>query len=212
MKTDLKIRTNEEWLSALRARSPQALEDLRAALVRGLRAALASRVDRGLDELAEDFAQEALLKILDNLDSFRGESRLTTWAQKIAIHIALSELRRRRWKDVSLQTFTQGRDGEELSPAFIADPGPQPDRVAAQRDLLRSVENILFEELTERQRAAMLAVLQDGLPLHEVAERMGTNTNALYKLLHDARKRMRERLEQQTGLSAGELLALFEAA
>jgi RNA polymerase sigma-70 factor (ECF subfamily) len=211
MKAGLKDRTNEEWLKELRNSSAEALEELRTILVRGLRAALNSRVNGEVEALAEDFAQEALLKILKSLETFRGESRFTTWAQKIAIHIALSELRRRRWRDVPLQNFTQNSDGEELTPAIITDPEPQPDRVAAQRELLRSVEDILFEELTDRQRTAMLAVLQEGLPLHEVAERMGTKTNALYKLLHDARQRMRERLEEKTGLSAQELMAMFEA-
>src|SRR3990172_8106160 len=127
MKTGLKTRSNEEWLQALGAVSPEALEDLRAVLLRGLRAALANRVNSDVDALAEDFTQEALLKILKSLHTFRGESRFTTWAQKIAIHIALSELRRRRWQDVPLQTFTENADGEELTPAVLTDPQPQPD-------------------------------------------------------------------------------------
>jgi RNA polymerase sigma-70 factor (ECF subfamily) len=212
MKTNVALRTNEDWLQALRPQpSPEALEELRAILLRGLRASLAGRLDGDVDALSEDFAQEALLKILNSLDTFRGESRFTTWAQKIAIHIALSELRRRRWKDIPLQIFTETADGEELTPALLADPQPQPDRVAAQNELLKAVQSLLFEELTDRQRTAMLAILQDGLPLREVAERMKTNPNALYKLLHDARQRLKQRLEEKTGLSAQELLALFES-
>jgi RNA polymerase sigma-70 factor (ECF subfamily) len=211
MKANVALRTNEDWLQALRpVPSPEALEELRAILLRGLRAALAGRLDGDVDALSEDFVQDALIKILDSLDTFRGESRFTTWAQKIAIHVALSELRRRRWKDIPLQNFTQSADGEELTPALLTDPQPQPDQVAAQNELLRAVNSLLFEELTERQRTAMLAILQDGLPLREVAERMGTNPNALYKLLHDARQRLKQRLEEKTGLSAQELLAMFE--
>jgi RNA polymerase sigma-70 factor (ECF subfamily) len=211
MQADIKQRTNEEWLTALRSpASEEALEDLRASLVRGLRAVLSSRVDRDAEPLAEDFAQEALLKIIKSLDTFRGESRFTTWAQKIAVHIALSELRRRRWKDVPLQAFTENADGEEFTPALLTDSQPQPDKLAAQHELLVTVRGLLFEELTDRQRTAMLAILQDGLPLREVAERMDTNPNALYKLLHDARQRMKQRLEEKTGLSAQELLATFE--
>ena len=211
MKASVALRTNENWLDALRpVPEPEALEELRSILMRGLRASLAGRVDGDVEALSEDFAQEALLKILNSLGTFRGESRFTTWAQKIAIHIALSELRRRRWKDIPLQTFTENADGEELTPAVLTDPQPQPDRIAAQKELLRTVELLVFEELTDRQRTAMLAILQDGIPLQEVAERMDTNPNALYKLLHDARQRLKRRLEETTGLSAQELLATFE--
>jgi RNA polymerase sigma-70 factor (ECF subfamily) len=212
MKANVALRTNEDWLNALRPISePEALEELRAILVRGLRASLAGRVDGDVEALSEDFVQEALLKILDSLGTFRGESRFTTWAQKIAIHIALSELRRRRWKDVPLQNYTESAEGEELTPALLTDSQPQPDRVADQSEMLRTVEALIFEELSERQRTAMLAILQDGLPLQVVAQRMDTNPNALYKLLHDARQRLRQRLEEKTGLSAQELLATFEA-
>ena len=212
MKANVALRTNEDWLQALRPQpSPEALEELRAILLRGLRASLAGRVDGDVDALSEDFAQEALLKILNSLETFRGESRFTTWAQKIAIHIALSELRRRRWKDVPLRSFTQTADGEELTPILLTDPQPQPDRVADQNELLRTVQSLIFEELSERQRTAMLAILQDGLPLQEVAERMHTNPNALYKLLHDARQRLKQRLAEKTGLSAQDLLATFES-
>jgi RNA polymerase sigma-70 factor (ECF subfamily) len=212
MKANVALRTNEDWLNALRPiPEPEALEELRAILVRGLRASLAGRVDGDVEALSEDFVQEALLKILDSLGTFRGESRFTTWAQKIAIHIALSELRRRRWKDVPLQNYTESAEGEELTPALLTDSQPQPDRVADQSEMLRTVEALIFEELSERQRTAMLAILQDGLPLQVVAQRMDTNPNALYKLLHDARQRLRQRLEEKTGLSAQELLATFEA-
>ena len=105
-------RTNQEWLDALRGPGrDEALADLRAFLVRGLGYALAGRpgVD---DSLLEDFAQEALLKILAGLDSFRGESRFTTWAQKIAVRVALTELRPHRWRDVSLDEMTRSPDAD----------------------------------------------------------------------------------------------------
>lgn len=209
----VKTRTNQDWVQALREpASPEALEDLRAILMRGLRAALVGRVDGDVDALAEDFAQEALLKILANLETFRGESRFTTWAQRIAIHIAFSELRRRRWKDIPLQTFTQSRDGSEFTPELLSSPNSSPEAQATRRDLLRNVENLIFDELTEKQRTALVSIVQDGFPLPLVAERMGTNPNALYKLLHDARRKLKQRLEEKTGLSAQELLSLFEEA
>jgi RNA polymerase sigma-70 factor, ECF subfamily len=90
-------RTNEQWLTELRGpERDRALADLRVVLVRGLKVALRGRVRQGLEEAAEDFAQEALIKILAGLDTFRGESRFTTWAQKIAVLTASTELRRRR--------------------------------------------------------------------------------------------------------------------
>ena len=187
-----------------------ALEELRSILLRGLRAALSGRVDGDVDTLAEDFAQEAMLKILANLETFRGESRFTTWAQRIAIHIAFSELRRRRWKDIPLQTFSQSQGGDDFTPALLTSPGASPEEETTRRDLMRQVEKLIFEELTDKQRDALLAVVQDQFPLPVVAERMETNPNALYKLLHDARQKLKQRLEEKTGLSAQELLALFE--
>lgn len=207
---NLNIRSNQDWLRDLQASSPEALEELRASLLRGLRAALAGRVQGDLDAISEDFAQEALLKVLSSLDSFRGESRFLTWAQKIAIHVALSDLRRKRWRDVSLQSFTETPEGEEYTPLLLTDPAASPETQAARRDLLRSVEQLIFEELTERQRTALLSILQDGIPLRVVAERLDTNPNALYKLLHDARQRLKQRLEEKADFSAQEALALFE--
>ena len=204
-------RSNEVWLEALRDPiDNEALEDLRSTLLRGLRAALSSRVEGDLEALTEDFTQDALLKILDSLESFRGESRFTTWAQKIAIHVAFSELRRRRWKDISLQTLIETPDGDEYTPAILTDPGISPEREATQHDVMQIVEDLIYDELTERQRTAMLAMVQSNMPISEIAEKMDTNANALYKLLHDARKRLQERLEEKAGLSAQEVMALFE--
>ncbi|MEX1071064.1 MAG: sigma-70 family RNA polymerase sigma factor [Anaerolineales bacterium] len=210
--TNLQLRTNEDWLRDLgEAPSAGALEDLRAILLRGLRATLNGRVDGNVDSISEDFVQEALLKILNSLDTFRGESRFTTWAQKIAIHVALSELRRRRWKDVSLQDYSQTSEGDEFTPSVLTDSRPQPDDEAARQDVLQIVRDLIFAELTERQRQAMLSIVQDGVPLSELAERMDTNPNALYKLLHDARQRLKQRLEEKAGMTAQEVLALFES-
>ncbi|HET7480387.1 MAG TPA: sigma factor, partial [Rubrobacteraceae bacterium] len=94
-------RGNEQWLAELRGpERDRAIADLRVLLLRGLRAALHGRTS-GIDPSMEDFAQEALIKILDNLDSFRGECRFTVWAQKIAVRTAFAEIRHSRWRDVS---------------------------------------------------------------------------------------------------------------
>jgi RNA polymerase sigma-70 factor (ECF subfamily) len=205
-------RTNEEWVEALSEPvSNEALEDLRSTLLRGLRAALSSRVDGDIDALTEDFTQDALLKVLKSIDSFRGESRFTTWAQKIAIHVAFSELRRRRWKDISLQNLIETPDGEEYTPAILTDPHISPEKEATQSNIMKIVEDLIDEELTERQRTAMLAMIQGEMPISEIASRMDTNANALYKLMHDARKRLQAKLEEKAGLNASEVLALFSS-
>jgi RNA polymerase sigma-70 factor (ECF subfamily) len=202
-------RTNQEWLTALRGpEREQALADLRSLLVRGLRYALADRLNVTEADL-EDFAQEALLKIMAGLDSFRGESRFTTWAHKIAVRVAFTELRRQRWKDVSLQDLVARYDEGDFTPAALTDPAPSPDKRAIQQMLLATVQRLIAEELTDRQRQAMTAVMLGGMPLEEVARRMGTNRNALYKLLHDARQRLKKRM-LAAGLSPQDVLAAFE--
>ena len=204
-------RTNEEWVEALSDPvSEDALTDLRNTLLRGLRASLSNRVKTDLDAITEDFAQEALIKILKSVDTFRGESRFTTWAQKIAIHVAFTELRRRRWKDISLQDIVETPEGDEYTPAILTDPSTSPELETTQHDIMAIVAQLIETELTERQRTAMMAVLQGGMPMEEVALRLGTNRNALYKLIHDARRRLQLKLKEKAGLTAQEIMALFE--
>lgn len=203
----MRERTNEEWLAALRGpERDEALADLRAFLVRGLRYALANRSDVD-DQLREDFAQDALLKILDHLDSFRGESRLTTWAQKIAVNVAFTELRRRRWQDTSLDDLTEGMS-LDFVPDILIDRSAGPDKQAVQRQFLHTLRRLITTELTDKQRQAMIAVRIQGMPLEEVARRMGTNRNAMYKLLHDARQRLKSKMEEE-GLTPKDVLAAF---
>lgn len=204
-------RTNAEWLEQLNdPKDDQALADLRKILLRGLRASLSNRINTDLDAITEDFVQDALLKILKSLDTFRGESRFTTWAQKIAIHVAYTELRRRRWKDISLQDITETAEGEVFAPAFLTDPSTTPEREASQNDMLQVVYDLIDTELTDRQRTAIVSILQGGMPIDQVARKMNTNRNALYKLIHDARKRLQQALMDTTGFSAQEVLAMFE--
>jgi RNA polymerase sigma-70 factor (ECF subfamily) len=199
-------RTNEQWLTELRGpERDRALADLRVVLVRGLKVALAGRVRQGLNEAAEDFAQEALIKILAGLDTFRGESRFTTWAQKIAVLTASTELRRKRWRDVSLQEVLDRYGTNSGESDRLADEQPTPERLTMRSTILTTVRRIVDEELTERQREAIVAVMFEGMPLEEAARRMGTNRNALYKLMHDARKRLKKRMEAE-GLSAPDVL------
>jgi RNA polymerase sigma-70 factor, ECF subfamily len=199
----MKERSNDEWLAALRGPGrDEALTDLRVVLVQGLKGALPRGT--GVESSVEDFAQEALIKILGNLDSFRGESRFTVWAQKICVRTAFAEMRRSRWRDISLDEAI-ARRGESESASN--DPLDDPEQVATQRTIMVEFRRFVDEELTDRQRMALLAAL-GGMPLETIADRMGTNRNALYKLLHDARKRLKRRMEAEM-LSPQEVLSAF---
>ncbi len=202
----MKERTNQQWLAELRGTNPdEALADLYDLLVRGLRAAFGS-YGGGVEANFGDFAQEALIRITGNLDSFRGESRFTTWAQKIAMNVALTELKRSRWRDVSLQDLFARREASDRGPA---DTQLTPEQLAFQNTVVGELRRMVDEELTDRQREAVVAVTLEGMPILEVARRMGTNQNALYKLLHDARRKLKRQMEA-AGFSPQEVLAAFE--
>ena len=202
-------RTNEQWTSALCGPGrDEAIGDLRVLLVRGLRSALSRQ--RGVSDAAiEDFAQEALMKILDNLDSFRGESRFTTWSQKIAVRVAFTELRRKEWRNVSLQDITGPYNTGNPGPREFPDSRSNPERAASRRIVFETVERLIQEELTQRQRDAIVAVMLNGMPLEEAARRLDTNRNALYKLLHDARRKLKKCLISE-GLTPQDVLAVFD--
>jgi len=199
-------RSNEQWLAELRGpERDRALADLRAVLVRGLRVALARRVRQGFNEAAEDFAQEAMIKIMANLDTFRGESQFTTWAQKIAVRTASTELRRKRWRDVSLQEVLDRYGTHSGESDRLADEQPTPEQLTMRSTMVATVRRFVDDELTDKQREAIVAVMFEGMPQEEAARRMGTNRNALYKLMHDARRRLKKRMEAE-GLSAQDVL------
>lgn len=207
------MRDNDTWLLDLRtggARREAALVDLRAVLVRALPQGMSrwlSPDNPEFEPFIEDTAQETLLRVLNGLDSFEGRSQFTTWVYKISVRVALNELRRRRWRDVSLEGLMED-EADDSAPRQFASSDPGPERVAERADILRRVQQIMTEELTERQRAAMQAINMQGVPMEVVARRMGTNRNALYKLLHDARLRLKHRLERE-GLPPRELLEMF---
>jgi RNA polymerase sigma-70 factor (ECF subfamily) len=203
-------RTNTEWLSALRrqdAEREDALADLRALILAGLPHALAgwlSPTDEQFDALAEDVAQETLLRVLDNLHSFEQRSHFITWVYKIAVRVALTELRRRRWRDVSLDALS-----EERSEARMVTDAPTLVRLAEQNAMLNAIQRMMAEELTEKQRTALSAVVIHEMPFEEAARRMNTTRNALYKLLHDARLRLKRRLTRE-GLTPADVMSMFE--
>ncbi|MCL5611154.1 MAG: RNA polymerase sigma factor [Chloroflexi bacterium] len=207
-------RSNESWLSDLRADGvvrEEALTDLREIVAHGLPYALSRWLspDSALfAPLVDEVTQETLLRVLDQLDTFEGRSMFTTWVHKIAVRIALTELRRKRWQDSSLDEIV---DNEELPvPArIIADRQPGPAETVEQADMMARVRRILEQELTPKQREALMLLSIQDVPLEEAAKRMKTNRNALYKLLHDARLRLKRRLTNE-GLTAQEVLSAFE--
>ncbi|GAB4459946.1 MAG: sigma-70 family RNA polymerase sigma factor [Anaerolineales bacterium] len=209
-------RTNEEWLADLRAggdRQAQALEDLRAIILRGLPYAIAGRLDPNSPEseaLTEEVVQETLVRVLEYLDTFEGRSQFTTWAHKIAVRAALTELRRARWREVPLPEMQMNEEGGDASYRELPDGQASPEEQVSQAEMMKRVNRIIMEELTEKQRQALMAVME-GFPLEEAARRLGTNRNALYKMMHDARLRLKKRLEKE-GLTPQEVLSVFEGS
>jgi RNA polymerase sigma-70 factor (ECF subfamily) len=210
----MRTRSNEEWIDALRQAGPEqdaALFDLRAIILSGLPYALSKYLasdNPNFGPLAENTAQETLLRVLDKLETFEGRSQFTTWVHKIAIRIALTELRRKRWENVSLEGLME--DEERYTPtSFLADSKPGPEAIVEGNDLIMRIQRIMKEELTDKQRQAMMAISVKGMPIEEVARRMGTNRNALYKLMHDGRLRLKKRLARE-GLTPEDILSVFE--
>ena len=207
-------RTNDMWIADLRARTSArdaALADLRGIIQHGLPYALSRWVspdDPLFAPLVEEVTQDTLIRVMEQLDSFEGRSMFTTWVQKIAVRIALTELRRKRWHDSSLDELLEA-DGAPAQSSLVADHAPGPDAISEQRDMLARVRRILEQELTPRQREALVLLGIQQIPLEEAAKRLKTNRNALYKLLHDARLRLKRRLKTE-GLTAQEVLASFE--
>ena len=207
-------RTNEAWLSDLRANGEtrsMALEDLRAVIQKGLPYALSRWLSPDLPQfnsLVDEVTQETLLRVLDQLDTFEGRSQFTTWVHKIAVRIALTELRRKRWRDSSLDELTENEDVPP-PPGLLADSQASPETSAERVDMLARVSRIIEEELTDRQRQALILLGVQDMPIEDAARKLKTNRNALYKLLHDARLRLRTRLASEE-IAPHEVLALFE--
>ncbi len=199
-------RGNEHWVRAMAMDGPEgdaARRELRTVLVGGLRRVLASR---GVgDDVCEDFALVALVRVRERLGTFRGDSRFTTWALSVATRLAFDELRHKRWKDVSFEALTQDASGPVT---FEPRAEASQEQGLARERVLGVLAEVLERGLTDKQRAVLAAELQ-GMPQAEIAAQLGMNRNALYKLAHDARKRVRAKLEE-AGLSAADVLPVFE--
>lgn len=187
--TDIEVQS--EWVTRLQDTATQAaaLTELRAVLVRGLQRAF--RGKGGGDAFCEDVAQETLIRVLDKLDQFAGRSRFTTWAMSIAVRIGTSQFRRKMFKDVSINSV----DSDQNLNFQFADASTVPaDSVHYRRSLLEELRRLIAEQLTAKQRQATEAIL-NGMPIEEIAERTNSNRNAIYKLIHDARVRLKAGLE-----------------
>jgi RNA polymerase sigma-70 factor (ECF subfamily) len=187
----------EPLLDALRQTGPvrdAALAELRALLLRGAhhelrrRAETLARLSPGeLDDLAHQAADDAMAAILAKLDSFRGESRFTTWAYKFVLLEAGVKARRRAWhgREVTL---------EDESGRRIADTAPSAQQTVENADLLRAIVAAIGSTRTPHQREVFSALALNGVPIDVLAERLNTNRGALYKTLHDARRKLRATL------------------
>lgn len=211
------MRTNPEWLTDLTSTGTThdaALNELRAFILRGLMGYLHTRSDlarldvRELEHLAQDAVQEALIKVQAKLDTFAGKSKFTTWATRIAINHLISELRRQHWQNLSLQQVVEG--GTTLEDVMAIDVGhPSNPAVSAERQLVwQKIQSVLTNTLTNRQREALVATQLNGVPMQEAAKMLGTNVNNLYKLLHDARLKLKKALLSED-LAPEYILELF---
>jgi RNA polymerase sigma-70 factor, ECF subfamily len=199
---------SREWLRGLRAEGPvkeDAVARLHALLLRAARFEVSRRRPtlphlRGddLDDIANQAADDALMSVLRRLDDFRGASRFTTWVYKFALLEAAVKLRKRAW---------QGREVplEPESWSLFAGGGLEPDEELEQSELLTTLQRAVAEVLTPHQRSVLVALALNGVPIDVLAERLGSTRGALYKTLHDARRKLRRHLDD-SGLPLESLL------
>ena len=189
---------SRNWLDSLRAEGhvrEEAVAELHALLLRAARfevgrrrAAMPHWDGDDLDDLAHQSADDALVAVLAKLDDFRGHSRFTTWAYKFALLEASVKLRRRPWQGRELPL-------EYESWPQLADRGASAEAGAEQGELLGAVRDAIESELTPHQREVLVAVALNEVPIDVLAERLGSTRGALYKTIHDARRKLRDTLE-----------------
>ena len=149
-----------------------------------------------LDDLAHQAANDAMVSLLGKLDSFRGESRFTTWAYRFVALEVSNKLGRHFWRRPSVSLDVE--DWERLPARFAADPLVQ----TQQRELVAAVQRAVDEALTEHQRHFFVAVVVDGVPIEAMASRSGSNRGAIYKTVFDARRKIRAYLTASGHLEA----------
>jgi RNA polymerase sigma-70 factor (ECF subfamily) len=139
------------------------------------------------DDLAHQSADDALVAVLGKLDDFRGDSRFTTWAYKFALFEAGVKVRRRAWQGREVQL-----EPESWALIAHADSTPQEDLETAE--LLAGLQDAIARDLSPHQRQVLVAVTIDDVPIDVLAERLQTTRGALYKTIHDARRKFRSGL------------------
>jgi RNA polymerase sigma-70 factor (ECF subfamily) len=186
---------SETWVASLSAPAgpvrDAAVARLHALLLRGARFELRRRgAHSDLDDLAIQAADDALVAILAKLHAYRGQSRFTTWAYKFALLEAAVKARRRAW---------QGREValDDAGWSVLAETGDGPGADAETAELLRAVQDAIATVLTPHQRAVLVAITLQDVPIDVLAERLATTRGALYKTLHDARRKLRAQLALQ---------------
>jgi RNA polymerase sigma-70 factor, ECF subfamily len=174
-----------------------AIERLHTLLLRGARFEVARRRpslphlrDDEFEEIALEAADDAAVSVLRRLEEFRGESRFTTWAYKFALLEAAVKLRKRAWQGREIPLEPEEWTG-------LSAGGPSPDATAEQRELLARLQHAIRTSLTPHQRQILVAVALNGVPIDVMADRLNTSRGALYKTLHDARRKLREHLEEE---------------
>lgn len=216
-----RTRTNEEWLHDLRDNGmvqEQAIADLQNILLRTVLylfnrniSDLGALARDDILKLAEDCSQDALIAILNHLSDFRGDSKFTTWAYKFAVNIALMTARRERWRGMSLDQLSSSEDSNLFQwVARNKSPGPTLDQSTMQDEVLKIIHDVIERDLTDRQRRVLIMMVFNEVPMDEVVRELDTNRNAVYKLLHDARRKLKSSL-QSRGFEMGETLDLFSS-
>jgi len=197
---------NAQWVDGLcGARSAEAEARLHELLLRVARAEVGRRAGRlrlagpELDDIAHQAAHDAMLAILRKLDTFRGESRFTTWAYKFVIFEVSGKVARHFWAHADEPIDTE--QWERLPDRF----GFSPEDAAESADLLAAVRRAVDGQLTDRQREVFVALVLHGVPVDALAQRMGTNRNALYKTMFDARRKIRGFLVAHGHVAQGRL-------
>jgi RNA polymerase sigma-70 factor (ECF subfamily) len=191
---------SREWLRGLRSKGrehDEAVERLHSLLLRAARYECARRRPslphlRGndLDDIANQAADDALVSILARLDNFRGASRFTTWVYKFALLDAAVKLRKRAWQGREVPLEPEGW-------GLFSSSDLEPDGEAEQTELLEAIRSAIADVLTPHQRRVLVALALNGVPIDVLAERLNTNRGALYKTLHDARRKLRKRLGER---------------
>jgi RNA polymerase sigma-70 factor (ECF subfamily) len=186
-----------EWLTRLsgggRVRDA-AIVELHGLLLRTARVELARRASRSgisgkeVDDLAHQAAADAVLAVLRRLDTFRGESRFTTWAYKFAILEVSNKLGRHFWRRPAVSL--DAKQWERIPERF----GVTPERAVEAGELFDAVRATVDARLTTRQREIFNAVVVDGITLDTLAVRMHTDRNSIYKAMFDARRKIRAAL------------------